>query len=277
MTISVQLGLLPGNDPADQAKWGADHGAEGVELSAWGGLEGLRRVAEAVHGILPVTSVCGNCDEAGNGSFDFLDPDPAKRRRSIEGSRALLEFCGEVGAAGQIVPPIFGPARVPDLSPWKTPLEIEEELMLATLRELGPVAASHGTLFLVEPLNRYEQHYLRRLSDAARVIDASNVPGLGILADLFHMHIEETDSPAALREAGTRVRHVHLADNTRMEPGSGDIDLAAAFAALASTGFDGVLAYECGLRGDGPAERADHLARSLSHVRALRDRAKIIS
>ncbi|MFM7321862.1 MAG: sugar phosphate isomerase/epimerase family protein [Armatimonadota bacterium] len=277
MTISVQMGLLPGTGPAEQARWGADHGAEGIELSAWGGIDQLRRSADAIRGILPITSVCGNCDADGNGSFDFLDPDPAKRRRSLDGSRAILAFCGEVGAAGQIVPPIFGPPRVPDLSPLMSPLAIEEGLMLATLRELGPVAHAHGTLFLVEPLNRYEQHYLRRLGDAARVIDASEAPGLGILADLFHMHIEETDSPAALRSAGSRVRHVHLADNTRMEPGSGDIDLGACFDALAEIGFTGTMAYECGVRGEDAGERATALARSLAHVRALRDRARLTS
>jgi len=58
MTISVQLGLLPGSDPSEQARWGADHGAEGIELSAWGGLEQLRRSADAIQGILPITSVC---------------------------------------------------------------------------------------------------------------------------------------------------------------------------------------------------------------------------
>lgn len=274
MIISVQLGLLPGDHPQDQARWGRDHGAEAIELSAWGGVDKLRREADAIAGILPISSVCGNCDRDGNGSFDFLDPDPAKRRRSMDGCREILKFCGEVGAAGQIVPPIFGGPRVPDLSPVWTPVQIEDALLEAQLRELGPWAARHKTRLLLEPLNRYEQHYLRRLADAARVIDASKTDGVGILADLFHMHIEENNSPQALRDQARHVHHLHLADNTRLEPGSGDFDWDTLFGTLVEIGFAGAMAYECGLSGSEPAEKSDALARSLEFMRNCRDRAK---
>ncbi len=274
MTISVQLGLLPGNQPQDQARWARDHGAEAIELSAWGGVDKLRREADAISGILPVSSVCGNCDREGNGSFDFLDPDPVKRRRSMDRCREILKFCGDVGAAGQIVPPIFGGPRVPDLSPVWTPIQIEDALLEAHLHELGPWAAENHTWLLLEPLNRYEQHYLRRLGDAARVIDASRSPGVAILADLFHMHIEETDSNQALRENARHVRHLHLADNTRLEPGSGDFEWDRLFRTLADIGFSGAMAYECGLSGSEPAEKTSALARSLEFIRNCRDRAK---
>lgn len=269
MKIAVQLGLLPGNSNADKAKWANDHGVEGIELGAiGGGVPKVQREADEINGLVPISSVCGNSDLAGERSFDFLHPDPKKRRASIDGCKALLEFCGQVGAAGQIVPPIFGGPVVPDLSPFKTPLEIEEELMLAACRELGPHAVAHKTFLLLEPLNRYEQHYLRKQSDGVRVIKGAGVGGIKLLSDLFHMHIEETDSPAALRSAGKHVGHLHLADNTRMEPGTGDIDFVAAFKALVDMKFTGYMAYECGISGDTAKKKAINLAKSLDFVRA---------
>jgi sugar phosphate isomerase/epimerase len=268
MKIVLQMGLLPGETTADKAQWAKDHGAEGLELSAFGGLEPMKRQADEINGLLPITSICGNAAPDGNFSFDFLDPDISLRRASIDGSKAILDFCGQIGAVGQIVPPIFGEPKVPDLSPFKTPLELEEELMLAAARELGPYAAERKTLFMLEPLNRYEQHYLRKQSDGVRIIEAAGVPGIGLLSDLFHMHIEETDSPAALRAAGKHVSHLHLADNTRLEPGTGDIDFVAAFKALKEIGFGGYMAYECGISGDTAEERAANLAKSLDFVRA---------
>ncbi len=268
MKIAVQLKLLPGETVRDQAQWAQDHGVEGIELGVWGGgLPKMRREADEINGLVPICSVCGNTDLEHKPSFEFLDPDLARRRASIDGSKAILQFCGEVGAVGQIVPPIFGPPKVPDLAPWKSPLEIEEELMLAACRELGPFAAGHGTLFMLEPLNRYEQHYLRKQSDGMRVMDAAGVPGIGLLSDLFHMHIEETDTPKALRDAGRHTSHLHLADNTRMEPGTGDIDFIAAFKALVDTGFSGFMAHECAISGDTPSEKAAALAKSLDFVR----------
>lgn len=268
MKIAVQLGLLPGDTVRDKARWAADHGVEGIELGVWGGgLAKLQKDAEEINGVVPISSVCGNADPTGATSFEFLDPDPARRRASIEGSKQILTFCGQVGARGQIVPPIFGGPKVPDLSPVYTPLELEDRLMIAACHELGPHAAACNTLFMLEPLNRYEQHYLRRQADGVRIIEAAGVAGIGLLSDLFHMHIEETDTPAALRAAGPRITNLHLADNTRMEPGTGDIDFVAAFRALKEVGFTGYMAYECGITGASPAEKAAALARSLQFVR----------
>jgi sugar phosphate isomerase/epimerase len=264
MKIAVQLGLLPGNSTQDKAKWAADHGVEGIELSAWGGT--FRKHAEEINGLVPISSVCGNADLDGEGSFNFVDSDKAKRRASIDGCKAILEFCGEVGAAGQIVPPMFGNPTVPDLEPFMSPMEIQDKLMIAACEEIGPHAASHKTLFMLEPLNRYEQSYLRKQSDGVR-IKASKVKGIGLLSDLFHMHIEETDSPQALRDAGKYVSHLHLADNTRWEPGTGDIDLVAAFRVLKEINFKGYMAYECSVTGDSPREMARNLDKSLNYVR----------
>jgi sugar phosphate isomerase/epimerase len=264
--VALQIGLTPGATARDKAQWAKDHGVEGLELSVWGGLDKMRREADEVHGILPVTSVCGNAAVNGDRGFNFLHPDLAERRASIDGSIAILKFCGEVGAVGQIVPPIFGPPVVPDLAPVMSVEELEEGLMVSALQELGPIAHSAGTLFMLEPLNRYEQHYLRRQDDGARVIKAADVKGLGLLSDLFHMHIEETNTPQALRDVRDFTTHLHLADNTRMEPGSGDIDFVAAFKALVDNGFTGYMAYECGISGADEAQRTANLAKSLEFV-----------
>lgn len=267
MKLALQLGLIPGDSTRDKVKWAKDHGAQGIEMGT-ALPDKLRATADEIGGVLPITSVCGNCDPENAWSFDFLDPDPRKRRRSIEGSKAILAFCGEVGAVGQIVPPIFGPPRVPDLSPFMTALQIEDELMAAELKELGAHAAEHKTLFLLEPLNRYEQHYLRKQSDGKRVIEkAGNPMGVALLSDFFHMHIEETDTPQAFRDAGKLVAHIHLADNTRMEPGTGDIDFVAGFKALKEIGFAGYMAYECGVTGDTPDDKRKNLAKSLDYLR----------
>lgn len=271
MKIALQLGLIPGESVADKAKWAHDHGVEGIELGVFGvPHEQLYRQAEQIGGLVPICSVCANATPDGTKSFDFLHPDKDKRRASIDGSRGVLTFCGEVGAIGQIVPPIFGPPVVPDLSPVISVADLEEQLMIAALEELGPFAAEKNTLFLLEPLNRYEQHYLRRQSDGVRVIDQLSSEarkGVGLLSDFFHMHIEETDTPQAFRDARGYTRHIHLADNTRMEPGTGDIDFVAGFKALRESGFDGYMAYECGISGESKEEKAANLSKSLDYVR----------
>ena len=267
MKIALQLHLIALDSVADQVLWAKDHGVEGIEISAPGNsLENAKRQADEILKQLPLCSVCGNGDpESSAGSFDFLDPDKEKRRASLDASTAWLKFCGEVGAAGQIVPPIFGGPRVPDLSPVVSVMELQDKLMLAACEELGAVAADAGTLFMLEPLNRYEQHYLRRQADAVRILKQCG-KGVGLLSDFFHMHIEELSIPAAFAEFGCYTSHVHLADNTRMEPGSGDIDFTAAFAEMNKHHFGGFMSYECGVRGGSAKERLSKLAESLEFI-----------
>ncbi|MCZ7644476.1 MAG: sugar phosphate isomerase/epimerase [Planctomycetota bacterium] len=267
MKLSVQTGLLPGNELPDKLKWAADHGVEGIEISAWQyrppNLDQALRDYE--NSPLPVSTICGNA------SFDFVDPDPKKRRQSIDESKQYLELAGKLGAVGQIVVPIFGPARINDLSPYKTAVDLEKELFSLICQELGEHAEKHKVLVLLEPLNRYEQHLLRKQADGVEACKRCGHASVQLMSDFFHMHIEEENTPQALREAGGYVKHVHLADNTRKEPGTGDIDFVAGFKALLEIGFTGYMAYECSISGN---DKAAALAKSLDYMRACIKKAK---
>ena len=53
-----------------------------------------------------------------------------------------------------------------------------------------------------------------------------------LLADLFHMNIEEPDPAGALREAGRYIGHVHFVDTNRRPAGLGHLDYPPIAAAL---------------------------------------------
>ena len=260
MKLALQLGLIPGSNISDKQKWAADNGVEGIEISAWDYRP--ERIDQAKKDFenapVPVVSICGNS------SFDFLDPDPDKRRNSVDESKGYLALAGALGAVGQIVPPIFGGPRINDLTPLESAISLEKRLLVELCKELGDAAAAANTLFMLEPLNRYEQHLLRRQADGAEICQKCGHPNVAIISDFFHMHIEETSTPAAIRDNGKFVKHVHLADNTRMEPGTGDIDFVAGFQALHEIGFTGYMAYECGISGD---DKAASLKKSLAYMR----------
>ena len=260
MYISIQENLLPGATLNEKLDCAEALQIDGVEV------QGRSRLYERIseyeaafnNRTVRISSICGQA------SFDWLDPDPAKRRASIDESKRNLEACGHFGAVGQIVPPIFGPPRLPDLSPLKDAVALEKELLVEITRELAAFADSHGTLLLLEPLNRYEQHLLRRQEDGVEIIQkAGDPPGVALLTDFFHMHIEEVDTPATIRKIGPYIGHVHVADNTRVQPGIGDIDWQSGIQALADVGFKGYLTYECRVAGEPKAA----LAQSVSMLR----------
>jgi sugar phosphate isomerase/epimerase len=264
--IALQEGLIPGNDLNDKLDFAESLNVEGVEISGWS--KPFERVTELENALrgrrIRMASVCGQT------TFDFLDPDPKKRAASIEESKKNLEVAAHFGAAGQIVPPIFGSPRIPDLSPYADAITLEKRLLAELIKDLAAFAHTRKTLLLLEPLNRYEQHLLRRQDDGVEAIQmAGNPPGVKLLSDFFHMHIEETNTPDAFRRAGDYVGHVHMADNTRQEPGAGDIDWKAGLGALKSIGFTGYLAYECGITGNTPEEKRAAIKRSVEYIQGV--------
>ena len=71
-----------------------------------------------------------------------------------------------------------------------------------------------------------------------------------LLADFFHMNIEERDIPEAVRTGGERILHVHLGDSNRYLPGQGHTDFRGGFAALREIGYDRFMALECSIQGE---------------------------
>lgn len=261
MKLACQEGLVPGRTFAEKLRNLERFGFQGVELNGhWlNDPAGLAERREALQDSpVRASSICGGYPA------ELLHPDRARRQACVDALRRHLDLAAELGAAGPITVPIFNNNdRLPDMSPWKSRSEAERELLIAMLQTLTPHAEQVGVAILLEPLNRYEASCLPRQQDGAAVVRALNSPGVRLISDVFHMHIEETNTPETLRAVGDVLGHVHLADNTRLEPGSGDIDFRAIMDALKAIGYTGYMAFECGL--SGPAEVV--LPRSVTFLR----------
>src|SRR5581483_3148822 len=108
----------------------------------------------------------------------------------------------------------------------------------------GAHAEQYAVRLLYEPLNRYETNLATTLGQAAEVVASAASRSVKILADLFHMNIEEADLAGAVRAAGPHVGHVHFADSNRRAAGMGHTDFAPVVAALRDIGYAGYLSAE---------------------------------
>ena len=76
------------------------------------------------------------------------------------------------------------------------------------------------------------------------LLDRLSTRNVRLLADLFHMNIEEADLASALRKAGDRIGHVHFVDSNRRPAGMGHIDYGPIAQALTDIGYAGFLSAE---------------------------------
>jgi sugar phosphate isomerase/epimerase len=263
MKLACQEHLIPGDTLI--AKWEliSSIGYDGIELRGEGNFkfrERLPELREARRAGVVMPSVCVIMDH-------FIgDFDAARRRDAIENMKSLLSIIAEAGGYGAVTPASYGmfSRRLPPFTPPRDPAG-DRAVLMEGLHELGEHAGREGMLLLLEPLNRYEDHMLNTVAQAVELCRAVGHPALRVMADLFHMNIEEDDIGATIRTAGDMLAHVHLADSQRLQPGSGHTNFAAALAALSEIGFDGSMALECGLRGE--PRRA--LAETARYLRGL--------
>jgi sugar phosphate isomerase/epimerase len=250
--LSCQEQLLPGDTLPDKFDSARRAGFDGIELRARGDghfagrLPELRAAARA--GVV-MRTVCPETDHF----IGHFDAD--LRRDAVAQLRSQLSVIAEIGGDGVLTPASWGmfSLRLPPFTPPRQPAE-DRAVLLEALVELSGHAAREGVWLALEPINRYEDYLLNRLDEAVDLAEeverATGHGSVRVVADLFHMNIEEDDLAKAITAAGSRIVHVHVDDSNRLQPGTGHIDFPAVFAALHEIGYDGWLALECRLRGE---------------------------
>ncbi len=169
--------------------------------------------------------------------LSLTDPSAARRAEALDFILRMIDFGGQLEA-----PAILGSMQ----GRWGGEVGRAEALdwLAEALAQAGVAAAAHGVAFIYEPLNRYETNLLNRLSEAAQFIESRGLANVVLLADLFHMNIEEQNLADSIRGAGRHVGHVHYADSNRQAMGLGHTDPAPVIAALREISYSGFLSAE---------------------------------
>ncbi|MDP7269170.1 MAG: sugar phosphate isomerase/epimerase family protein [Pirellulales bacterium] len=167
----------------------------------------------------------------------LVSPQAAERREAEAFIRAIIDKAGEFGAMAIIgsMQGHFG-------------AEVDRTAALAylagSLDRLGEHAGQYGVPLLFEPLNRYETNLLHTLGDAGDLLDSMASDNVRLLADLFHMNIEEQDIASALTAAAAKIGHIHFVDSNRHAAGLGHLEYEPIAAALKQIGYSGYLSAE---------------------------------
>jgi sugar phosphate isomerase/epimerase len=163
--------------------------------------------------------------------------DAVKRQQARDFIRAIIDFAGPFGA-----PAIIGSMQ------GRHGDGVSADQALAWLAEalddLGSHAADYGVPLIYEPLNRYETNIANTLASASAMVRGVGSSNVKLLADLFHMNIEETDIAAALLENAEMIGHIHFVDSNRRPAGLGHMPWGKIATALHAMNYGGYLSAE---------------------------------
>jgi sugar phosphate isomerase/epimerase len=214
-----------------------------------------------------VVPAIGTGQAWGEEGLSFTDPDPAVRAAAVARLKShfplaarLSVASGEPGRTVVVVGLLRGIVK-----PGVTQAQAMDWLV-AALRECCAAAADAGARVVLEPINRYETTLINSIAQGLALIEAVGAANLGLLADTFHMNIEEPSIEGSIRAAGSRIFHFHVADSNRWHPGAGHLDFASILQALLGTGYTGFVCGEFL-----PLPDAETAARrGIAHLRRLR-------
>ena len=169
--------------------------------------------------------------------LSLIETDPARRQSAYEFVRSMIDAGATLDA-----PAIIGSMQ----GRWHADLPklAALESLAAALDELSSHAALCGQPLIYEPLNRYETNLINTMADGSAFLKSFDLVNVKLLADLFHMNIEESDVPAAIRQNAKVIGHIHYVDSNRSAAGYGHSDFHAIAEAIKSSGYDGYLSAE---------------------------------
>jgi len=270
--MSIRESMAPGTSLMEKFENLRKLGFDGIELTRTCLPEDVPDIRKAMNatGIQPnITSAPG---------VSLVDARREERQKALEALTIAIEVAGEIGAVGVLSAPLISlkmgqpepRPRIPDLWPVASTEQMERQILAELYGRVARRGEQVGAFVVIEPLNRYEQWYPKTLADAISICKSTGSQNCKIMADFFHMNIEEADIAHSIREAGKYIVNVHLADSQRLTPGHGHTDFKPGFAALKEVEYSYYLGLECGVPGE---DKAAELQRTANYVRELYENA----
>lgn len=171
---------------------------------------------------------------------DPMSGDPAVRQRGIEANKAALDCARAAGCEILCGPYHSALGRFSGAGPT----EDEWRRAVESMRHVAEHAEECNMTLGVEYLNRFECYLLNTAADGARFCRDVHHPRCKMMYDTFHSHIEEKNTAEAIRSLKDCLVHVHISENDRSTPGTGNIRWDETFKTLKEIGYDNLMVVE---------------------------------
>lgn len=133
----------------------------------------------------------------------------------------------------------------------------QDALAVENLAIAAEAVSRIGGIVLLEPVSGSPAYPLKTAADALAVIDrvraGHGLDNIRLLADFYHLAVNDDDVDAVIAEHAAEFGHVQIADAPgRGEPGTGDLPIARWIEDARAGGYDGYVGLEYKATGPDP-------------------------
>ncbi len=214
----------------DHIRKAADMGFDAVEIPI---MDPDTFPLDTVRKVLDETGLAVFCGTGLGPATNIASEEASIRRDGEEHLRGCLDIATAVGSPSLqgVIHSAWG---------WQEPVtEVHRRASAGVLRRVADEAGERGMILSMECINRYESSFLNTVKQGIYMLELIGRDNVGLHLDTYHMHIEEDDLAGALTAAGKKLFHLHLSENQRGFPGSGQIDFPAVVSAAKGVGYSG--------------------------------------
>ncbi len=180
--------------------------------------------------------VTGRLNTEGCGSL--IDDRPYVVDATILGMKKYIDMAAKVNA-DIVIGWVKG--KVPPGGNYKKYID----RLAGNLKILEKYGVEKNVKLHLEVINHYEVNIFTTAQETVDFIERYDLKNCYVHLDTFHMGIEETHPIKAIQLCKGKLGYMHLADNTRRYPGSGQFEFHKILKALDEIGYDGYLSIEC--------------------------------
>ena len=171
-----------------------------------------------------------------------ISPEATVRAAALNYSKRLIDLSAECGSKG------YGGVTYAGWGYLTGKMRTTHEWNWAVehFRTLAQYAArvAPGMNIAVEPVNRFESHFINIAADAVAFCKEVGQPNVRVHLDSFHMIREEDDFVGSVRTCGPLLGYIHACENQRGIPGRGQVPWLDFFRALKAVNYQGCVTIE---------------------------------
>jgi len=178
--------------------------------------------------------------------ISFSDENANIREKAVSRVCKIIDLAKELNSA-IIIGLIRGNVINPEDN-YNEKLISAERKICECLQTCMQYSEKSNTLFLIEPLIRFDSNIFNTLKQVSIFLDKYegklDINRIGILADTFHMNVEEAVIEDSMINHLNLIKYIHFSDSNRLAPGYGHIDFKKILEILINENYSSFISFE---------------------------------